>query len=145
MTIYTCPMHPEIRQDKPGACPKCGMALEPITASATPPTPAGKVEYTCPMHPQIVRDEAGSCPICGMALEPRTAMVTQYENPELVDMTRRLWVTSTLTLPVFVMGMADLIPGQPLNHLLSMRAVQWFQFALATPVVLWAVGRGWCQ
>ncbi|MDH4216630.1 MAG: YHS domain-containing protein, partial [Gallionella sp.] len=66
--MYTCPMHPEIRQPAPGSCPKCGMALEP----ETPPVP-GAVEYTCPMHPEVVRGEPGSCPICGMALEPRNA------------------------------------------------------------------------
>jgi len=61
---YTCPMDPEVRQKGPGACPKCGMALEPVdVASVT------KTEWTCPMHPEIVRDAPGSCPICGMALE----------------------------------------------------------------------------
>src|SRR5262245_44038078 len=63
--VYTCPMDPEVRQDHPGPCPKCGMALEPVGG----PLPTTKVEYTCPMHPQIVRDQPGSCPICGMALE----------------------------------------------------------------------------
>ena len=57
---YTCPMDPEVRQMEPGACPKCGMALEPVN----PVVPATKTEYTCPMHPEIVRDEPGSCPIC---------------------------------------------------------------------------------
>src|SRR5262245_58672930 len=64
---YTCPMDPEVVQTGPGACPKCGMALEPMT----PASPTTKTEYVCPMHPQIVRDEPGSCPICGMALEQR--------------------------------------------------------------------------
>jgi P-type Cu+ transporter len=67
-TLYICPMDPEVRQDHPGSCPKCGMALEPDLSTL----PATRVEYTCPMHPEIVRDEPGSCPICGMALEPRT-------------------------------------------------------------------------
>jgi Cu+-exporting ATPase len=157
MSIYTCPMHPEIRQDKPGSCPKCGMALEPVAASAkltatspTSSTPTGKVEYTCPMHPQIVRGGAGSCPICGMALEPRTVTAGEAEaNPELTDMTRRLWISAGLTLPVFILGMADVIPGQPLQHLMSMRALQWFQLALTTPVVLWGgwpfFQRGWAS
>ena len=65
---YTCPMHPEVRQPAPGNCPKCGMALEPVTAL---PLATG-TEYVCPMHPEIVRSEPGNCPICGMALEPRT-------------------------------------------------------------------------
>ena len=63
---YICPMDPEVRQNGPGACPKCGMALEP----EVPVAPATRTEWTCPMHPEIVRDEPGSCPICGMALEP---------------------------------------------------------------------------
>src|SRR6266446_3110948 len=66
--IYTCPMHPEVRQVGPGNCPKCGMALEPVEVEQ----PKEKVKYVCPMHPQIVRDKPGNCPICGMALEPRT-------------------------------------------------------------------------
>src|SRR6185503_12329921 len=85
---YTCPMHPEVRQRGPGACPKCGMALEPVT----PALKSTKTEWTCPMHPQIVRDGPGSCPICGMALEPKTLTAAgELENPELIDMTRRLW------------------------------------------------------
>lgn len=64
---YTCPMHPEVRQQGPGACPKCGMALEPVAPSASQ-----TLDYVCPMHPEIVRSEPGNCPICGMALEPRT-------------------------------------------------------------------------
>jgi YHS domain-containing protein len=78
---YTCPMHPEVRQDKPGSCPKCGMALEPLNVTL----PKQKIEYTCPMHPQIARDAPGNCPIRGMALEPRTVSLTEEENPELVD------------------------------------------------------------
>src|SRR3989449_4445238 len=66
---YTCPMHPEVRQPKPGSCPKCGMALEPVGAEA----PSARTEYVCPMHPQIVRDAPGSCPICGMRSEEHTS------------------------------------------------------------------------
>ncbi len=90
--IYVCPMDPEVRESKPGACPKCGMALEP----ATPAAPSVKTEYVCPMHPQIVRAEPGACPICGMALEPRTVTLAEEANPELVDMTRRFWVSVAL-------------------------------------------------
>src|SRR6516225_6451652 len=64
---YICPMHPELRQQGPGTCPKCGMALEPVEAAA-----GTKIEYTCPMHPEVVSDHPGTCPKCGMALEPRT-------------------------------------------------------------------------
>src|ERR1041385_4902975 len=90
--------------------------------SAKPAAPASRnrVEYTCPMHPEIVRDRPGSCPICGMALEPRTITAAGGENPELTDMTRRLWVSVFLTLPVFLLGMNDLLPGRPFERLASM-------------------------
>ena len=133
---YTCPMHPEVRQAGPGNCPKCGMALEPVTTSAA----AEKIEYTCPMHPEVVQDHPGHCPKCGMALEPRTVAAPQEDNAELRDMSRRFWVSLVLAAPVFVLAMtADLAPGL-LPATLSLRAVQWLQFILATPVVLWG---GW--
>ena len=134
--IYTCPMHAEVRQNKPGSCPKCGMALEPLTVAG----PQTKTEYTCPMHPEIVRDAPGSCPLCGMALEPRTISLDDDENPELRDMQRRFWLSAALTVPVFAIGMSDLIPGQPLQQTVSTNALTWIQLALATPVVLWG---GW--
>jgi Cu+-exporting ATPase len=133
--LYTCPMHPEIQQDHPGSCPKCGMALEPVT----PAVPETKIEYTCPMHPQIVRDEPGNCPICGMTLEPRT-VVAQEHNPELAAMSRRFWVSLALTVPVFALGMSDVVAPHAIMRLMSMHAMQWVQLALATPVVLWG---GW--
>src|SRR5579863_778487 len=86
---YTCPMDPDVKQAGPGACPKCGMALEPAQVAA----PRTRTEYVCPMHPQIVRTEPGSCPICGMALEPRTVTLEEEANPELVQMTRRFWIS----------------------------------------------------
>jgi Cu+-exporting ATPase len=142
---YICPMDPQVHQDRPGACSKCGMALEP-----TRPAVGGtRIEYTCPMHPEIVRSEPGSCPICGMALEPRTAIVNEEENPELGSMSRRFWASVALTVPVIVLGMSDLIPGQPLQHFLSMRAIGWIEFVLATPAVLWGgwpfFERGWAS
>ena len=129
-------MHPEVRQDHPGTCPKCGMSLELVGDAPA----ATKVEYSCPMHPQIVRDRPGSCPICGMALEPRTVTLEEGPNPELVDMSRRFWVGLALSLPVFLLAMGDMLPGKPLHHLLSMTAMNWVQLALATPVVFWC---GW--
>ncbi|HTP86721.1 MAG TPA: heavy metal-binding domain-containing protein, partial [Bryobacteraceae bacterium] len=143
--IYTCPMDPEIRQDHPGPCPKCGMALEPDV-----PISATRIEYTCPMHPQIVRPGPGNCPICGMALEPRTVAVAEDDaNPELISMTRRFWISVALAIPVVALGMSDLIPGHPVQQILSMRAIGWIQLALATPVVLWAgwpfFQRGWAS
>src|ERR1700733_1016888 len=94
-------------------------------------------EYTCPMHPQIVRAGPGTCPICGMALEPRTASAETQENPELAMMFRRFWVSAALSLPVVLLEMSDMIPGQPVQHVLSMRAISWLEFHLATPVVIW--------
>ena len=133
---YTCPMHPEVRQDHAASCPKCGMALEPVRPTLT----TSKTEYTCPMHPEIVRDAPGSCPICGMALEPRTVSLEDEENPELIDMRRRFIVSTVLTLPVFLLGMSDLIPGQPVQQQFSGSTLAWIQFVLASPVVLWG---GW--
>src|ERR1700730_10181257 len=142
---YVCPMDPEVSQDHPGACPKCGMALEPVV----PTQPATRVEHTCPMHPEIVRLIPGSCPICGMALERRDAIAEQDENPELADMTRRFWISVALTIPILALAVSDMIPGQPLQNILSPRAVGWIELILATPVVLWAgwffFERGWAS
>jgi Cu+-exporting ATPase len=140
---YVCPMDPEVRESKPGACPKCGMALEP----AAPAAPSVKTEYVCPMHPQIVRTEPGSCPICGMALEPRTVTLEEEANPELIDMTRRFWVGVVFSLPIVFLAMSELIPGQPLQRNVSPHILNWIQLLLATPVVLWGgwpfFQRGW--
>jgi len=100
----------------------------------------GNVGYTCPMHPEIVRDEPGSCPICGMALEPRTITVGEEENAELVDMRRRFWVSLVLTAPVFLIAMAEVIPGLEGVGGISKRGLIVIQIILATPVVLWG---GW--
>ncbi len=139
---YTCPMHPEIRQQGPGSCPKCGMALEPASVSV----PATRTEYTCPMHPEIVRPEPGSCPICGMALEPRE-VTAEAANPELADMTRRFWVSVVLSAPMLAFMVLQLLPGQPWTHWLSVRVWAFVELALATPVVLWCAApffaRGW--
>jgi len=134
--VYTCPMHPEARQKGPGSCPKCGMALEPVAPAAPP----ASREYTCPMHPEIVRPGPGACPICGMALEPRTISAEEEESPELRDMTRRFWASTVLTLPLLASVMGDMLPGQPLRHLISPHVAAWAQLVLATPVVLWG---GW--
>jgi Cu+-exporting ATPase len=143
--VYVCPMDPEVRESKPGACPKCGMALEP----AAPLVPSVKTEYVCPMHPEIVRDEPGSCPICGMALEPRTVTLNEEANPELVDMTRRFWISVVLTAPIFFLAMSDMIPGQPIQTFLPARLLNWIQLIAATPVVLWGgwpfFQRGWAS
>ncbi|MBZ4415324.1 heavy metal translocating P-type ATPase [Myxococcus sp. RHSTA-1-4] len=144
-TMYVCPMDPEVRQDHPGACPKCGMALEP----ESPPTLEARVEYVCPMHPEIVRDRPGSCPICGMALEPRTVLPEEAPDPELQSMWRRFLVGLGLTVPLLVLAMSDMIPGQPVQHAVPASVLAWAQLLLATPVVLWSgwpfFQRGWAS
>lgn len=134
--LYVCPMDPEVSQPAPGACPKCGMALEPPLSAFS----ISKTEYICPMHPEVVKPEPGSCPICGMALEPRTVSAEEEVNPELVDMTRRFWISLAFAFPVFVLSMSEMIPGKPLQNMLSQVFLVWIQFVLSTPVVLWG---GW--
>jgi Cu+-exporting ATPase len=134
--IYTCPMDPEVRRQGAGACPKCGMALEPLDIGAA----LTRTEYTCPMHPEIVQDHPGACPKCGMALDARTITLTKERSPELEDMTRRFWVGAALSIPVLLAAMSDMLPGQPLHRMFSPQGIIWFQFFLSTPVVLWC---GW--
>jgi Cu+-exporting ATPase len=135
---YVCPMDSEIREAKPGVCPKCGMALEPET-----------VEYTCPMHPEIIRDQPGHCPICGMALERRIAAgVHEEDDTELRSMQLRFWVGVVLSIPLLAISMGGMAAGS-LLHNLPAGAMEWLQFALATPVVLWGgwpfFQRGWAS
>jgi P-type Cu+ transporter len=109
-------------------------------APATTPVPAS-VEYTCPMHPEVHRPGPGTCPICGMALEPVQVSLEQEEsNPELDDMTRRLKIAAIFTVPLFLLAMSDMIPGEPVQHALGRRLLAWIELVLATPVVLWC---GW--
>ncbi len=141
---HTCPMHPEVKKPGPGACPKCGMALEP----AEPSIPVSKIEWTCPMHPEIVRDAPGSCPICGMALEPKTVTAEEEENPELIDMTRRFKVSVVLTIPLVLIAMRHYIPGlSVIDRVIPAGVMKWLELVLATPVVLWGAWpffvRGW--
>ena len=139
---YTCPMHPEVHNAGPGSCPKCGMALEPATIEA----PSSRTEYTCPMHPEINQMGPGSCPKCGMALEPREVKAEEA-NPELTDMTRRLWISIVLAAPMLALMGSAFLPSMPMQHLFSARTWAWIEFALATPVVLWCglpfFVRGW--
>jgi P-type Cu+ transporter len=100
------------------------------------PVPEGTI-FTCPMHPEIRQVGPGSCPICGMALEPLLVTADSGPNPELADMSRRFWIGLVLTLPVFILEMGQHAFGL---HLLEQQLSNWIQFALATPVVLWA---GW--
>jgi Cu+-exporting ATPase len=153
---YVCPMCPEVRQLGPGPCPKCGMALDP----ESPAVAATKTEYTCPMHPEIVRAAPGSCPICGMALEPRTIAIEE-DNPELRDMTRRFWISLTLTAPLLAIAMGSMLwPHVFMGGIYIVRGnsnavtpwssiLPWLELLLATPVVLWGgwpfFQRGWAS
>ena len=117
------------------------------TGKAAPtPMPSG-TRYTCPMHPEIVRDEFGECPICGMALEPMGAPAADAgPSPELVDFTRRLWVSAAGAIPLLILTMGPMA-GLPVRAWLGERMALWLELALATPVVLWAAApffrRGW--
>ena len=166
------PHHPfELTQAKD---PVCGMYVSPATAkwrqdhrgqtyffcnprclakfqAETPQDPVQvttRTEYVCPMHPEIVSTAPASCSICGMALEPRTVTVDEVQSPELTDMSRRFWVSFPLSLIVLVLGMSEMIPGQPVQHLFG-RWLAWIELALATPVVLWCGApffeRGWAS
>ena len=144
---YVCPMHPDVVSDKPGECPKCGMALERDVPGTTASAPR-KTIYTCPMHPQIEQDHPGTCPICGMALEPKTVSAESDEDDgELHDISRRFWIGGALTLPIFLLAMAHLVPAWEHHEWISGFASRWTQFILSTPVVLWAgwpfFQRGW--
>jgi P-type Cu+ transporter len=110
--------------------------IKPVSASELSLAAA---EYTCPMHPEIVRPKPGSCPICGMALEPRVA-AAEETNPELVDMTRRFWVSAALTVPLFALAMSRMFVAEQLHSWFPGRGLSFVEFALATPVVLWC---GW--
>jgi Cu+-exporting ATPase len=129
---WFCPMCSGVESDQPGACPKCGMALE------RNPTFRRAAIYTCPMHPEVRQDGPGSCPICGMALEVASASPDEEpDNAELRDMTRRFVVSAVLTAPVVILAMGAHVP--PLDAI-PPAASAWIQLFLAAPVVLWG---GW--
>jgi Cu+-exporting ATPase len=156
-------MHPEVVSETPGICPLCGMALEAETSAASEaeqasesgdccghssspairhplvPRPSSLTSYTCPMHPEIVRDKPGACPICGMALEPTTASLDDAPNAELIDMQRRFVISLIFSIPLLLLGMADMFGGT-LRELTMKPWLPWVELALATPVVLWC---GW--
>ena len=105
--------------------------------------------YTCPMHPEVRSDQPGACPKCGMALEPVEPVANGDDGGELADMTRRFVVSAVLTVPVFFVAMADVLPGRPLEEVASARTLSWLQLLLATPAVLWGgwpfYVRGWAS
>ncbi len=102
------------------------------------------VQYTCPMHPEIVRDAPGACPICGMALEPVTP--TDQPSEELIDFTRRMWISAAAAVPLVVLTMGEMA-GVPVRDWIGHRSATYIEFLLATPIVLWAAlpffRRGW--
>ncbi|MEO9788075.1 MAG: HAD-IC family P-type ATPase, partial [Aurantimonas coralicida] len=115
---------------------------------APEPMPEG-TQYTCPMHPEIVQDHPGDCPKCGMALEPMGVPTGEEgPNPELIDFTRRLWVSALCTIPLFIISMGPMV-GLPIRDWIGEELAVWLEFALATPVVLWAAlpffKRGWAS
>ncbi|HEU4684824.1 MAG TPA: heavy metal translocating P-type ATPase [Nitrospira sp.] len=117
-------------------------------AEVTPPAGA-KVEYICPMDPEVLEAKPGACPICGMALEPRVVSLDEGPNPELVDMTRRFWISAGPALLVMALAMGDMIPGRPFDRLLEGQALNWVQLVLSAPAVLWGgwpfFQRGWAS
>jgi len=155
---YTCPMHPEVRQDHPGRCPKCQMHLvpegqvahgdhrhhdhhahaaresAPVAPAAAPQEAPAGTTYTCPMHPEVRQDHPGNCPKCGMTLEPIIPL-DEEDNSELKDFQRRFWWTLPLTVIVTVLAMW----GHRLG-LFSMATQTWVELLLSLPVVLWT---GW--
>lgn len=157
--IYTCPMHPEVRQHGPGNCPICGMTLVPAEEPPVPARPvAGSFDkvpagwrgtiYTCPMHPEVRQTEPGSCPICGMGLErDAVSVVDEGPNPELVDFTRRMWVGVVLTLPLLLLAMGPMVGLGWVRDIFGERPSMWIELALGTVVVLYCgwpfLVRGW--
>jgi Cu+-exporting ATPase len=129
------------------ACPGCGTgAVHGPARAAMAPADANAI-YTCPMHPEVRQVGPGPCPKCGMALEPLVATGAEGPNAELIDMTRRFWIGLVLTLPVFLLAMAEHVPGVSLHDIMRPATSGWIQFLFSTPVVLWAAWpffvRGW--
>ena len=157
--IYTCPMHPEVRQHVPGNCPKCGMTLVPADQPLAAAKPvAGSFDtvpegwhgtvYTCPMHPEVRQTGPGSCPSCGMGLQREASSVLDDgPNPELVDFTRRMWVGVVLTVPLLVLAMGPLVGLGWVRGIFGERPSMWIELALGSVVVLYCgwpfLVRGW--
>lgn len=133
---YYCPMHCEGEKtyDKPGSCPVCGMNLEKIPQLNVAPQ-----QYTCPMHPEVVRDQPGSCPLCGMDLVPVQPLDNE-ENMTYLDLRKKFNIALVFTVPIFILSMGAMIPGNPIEKLIPARVSNWVQFALCLPVVFYA---GW--
>lgn len=138
---YFCPMCAGIGSDKPGECPKCGMALELVK----PELAESRTVYTCPMHPEVEQNEPGTCPKCGMELEPKyVTALEEDDDTQLRSMTQRFWVAVVLGIPVLLLAMLPML-DKALEF--SPFVSSWVQFALSSPIVLWAgwpfFKRGW--
>ena len=131
-TIYFC--NPRCRE-RFNADPESFMVRE-----EKPAVPEEETVYTCPMHPEVRQNGFGSCPKCGMALEPQTAMPQEEKSPELIDMTKRFWVSAVLTAPLIIVTMVQHIPGFSIKDIATGGFLIWLELILATPVVLWG---GW--
>ena len=134
---YFCPMCKGVESDAPGSCRACGMTLERNPAVLE----SNKVIYTCPMHPQIQQDRPGNCPICGMTLEPKTiGEGDEEEQHQVASLSRKFWIALVLTIPVLILAMGYEISGLHIDSIIPKRIGKWIEFALTTPVVLWAGG-----
>ncbi|APG61478.1 heavy metal translocating P-type ATPase [Christiangramia salexigens] len=132
--VWYCPMHCEGDKtyDKPGDCPVCGMDLVE-EASIMP----AATQYTCPMHPEVVEDAPGSCPICGMDLVPMEPQASS-EDKAYKKLLRKFWISVAFTLPIFLIAMSEMLPGNPLYDIAGMKVWNWIQFGLSLPVVFYA-------
>jgi P-type Cu+ transporter len=133
---YFCPMCAGVESDKPGDCPKCGMALERNPAWK----PSAHATYTCPMHPEVQQAQPGDCPICGMPLELATAPEADAadDDEDLKKLARKLWIGGALALPVFLSAMAGMFPDLAINNPSALGWRRWMEFILATPTAFWA-------
>lgn len=167
--VFTCPMHPDVRQNGLGDCPECGMHLVPEidvgehvshghqthipdshsadkgTDYDTVPEGFSGAVCTCPMHAEVRQTHPGSCPICGMGLElENAAMAADGPNPELVDFTHRFWVGAVLTFPLLILTMGPFIGFPGVRDIFGERPTLWIELALGTTVVWWC-GVASCQ
>ena len=139
----------QVPRESPHSC--CGGKSGSVAAPAADPSPAPAARadaiYTCPMHPEIEQVGPGDCPLCGMALEPKVATAEPPDDSELRGMSRRFWVSLTLSVPALVLAMSEMLPG--LAGLVPAGPSAWLQLALATPVVAWGgapfFARGWAS